>query len=94
MELAGFGIFSHMRSWVEAARTAKMRRAYSLVRRVLGVQNRLRDKGAPGKPRRRPRSASSPRIAGRVYEDLRQGMDESMLELLMWARINRENRQK
>ena len=41
-------------------------------------------------------SASAERlfsIAGRVYDDLRQGMDESMLELLMWARINRETRQ-
>lgn len=31
-------------------------------------------------------------IAGRVYDDLRQGMDEDMLELLMWVRINRESR--
>ena len=31
---------------------------------------------------------------GRVHEDLRQGMDESMLELLMWAhRINCEAHQ-
>jgi hypothetical protein len=41
-------------------------------------------------------SASAERlfsIAGRVYDDLRQGMDDAMLELLMWARINRETRQ-
>ena len=40
-------------------------------------------------------SASAERlfsIAGRAYDDLRQGMDDSMLELLMWARINREGR--
>ena len=40
-------------------------------------------------------SASAERlfsIAGRVYDDLRQGMDECMLELLMWARINRQGR--
>ena len=42
-------------------------------------------------------SASAERlfsIAGRVYDDLRQGMDESMLELLMWARINCQGRQE
>ena len=27
------------------------------------------------------------RIAGRTYDDLRQGMKEQMLEVLMWARI-------
>ena len=40
-------------------------------------------------------SASAERlfsIAGRVYNDLRQGMDDDMLELLMWARINSEKR--
>ena len=26
-------------------------------------------------------------IAGRTYDDLRQGMNEQMLEVLMWARI-------
>ena len=33
-------------------------------------------------------------IAGRAFDDLRQGMKEQMLEMLMWARINREKRQK
>ena len=32
------------------------------------------------------------RIAGRTYDDLRQGMSEQMLEMLMWARINSEKR--
>ena len=42
-------------------------------------------------------SASAERlfsIAGRTFDDLRQGMKEQMLEMLMWARINREKRQK
>lgn len=42
-------------------------------------------------------SASAERlfsIAGRAFDDLRQGMKEQMLEMLMWARINREKRQK
>ena len=29
-------------------------------------------------------------IAGRAYDDLRQRMEEEMLEMLMWARVNRE----
>ena len=33
-------------------------------------------------------------IAGRAFDDLRQGMKEQMLEMLMWARTNREKRQK
>ena len=33
-------------------------------------------------------------IAGRAFDDLRQHMKEEMLEMLMWAHINRENRQK
>ena len=40
-------------------------------------------------------SASAERlfsIAGRVYNDLRQNMDDAMLEMRMWARINREHR--
>ena len=40
-------------------------------------------------------SASSERlfsIAGRSFDDLRQRMKEEMLEMLMWARINREKR--
>lgn len=40
-------------------------------------------------------SASSERlfsIAGRAYDDLRQRMNEDMLEMLMWARVNREKR--
>ena len=40
-------------------------------------------------------SASAERlfsIAGRAYDDLRQAMDDRMLELLMWARVNREQR--
>ena len=42
-------------------------------------------------------SASAERlfsIAGRAFDDLRQGMKAEMLEMLMWARINRENRWK
>lgn len=42
-------------------------------------------------------SASAERlfsIAGRAFDDLRQHMKEQMLEMLMWARINREKRQK
>ena len=31
-------------------------------------------------------------IAGRSFDDLRQRMKEEMLEMLMWARINREKR--
>ena len=40
-------------------------------------------------------SASAERlfsIAGRSFDDLRQRMKEEMLEMLMWARINREKR--
>ena len=40
-------------------------------------------------------SASAERlfsIAGRVYDDLRQRMKEEMLEMVMWARVNREKR--
>ena len=40
-------------------------------------------------------SASAERlfsIAGRGYDDLRQNMKEEMLEMLMWARVNREKR--
>ena len=40
-------------------------------------------------------SASAERlfsIAGRTFDDLRQKMREEMLEMLMWARINRETR--
>ena len=41
-------------------------------------------------------SASAERlfsIAGRAFDDLRQGMKAEMLEMLMWARVNREKRQ-
>ena len=40
-------------------------------------------------------SASSERLfslAGRAFDDQRQSMKEEMLEMLMWARINREKR--
>ena len=40
-------------------------------------------------------SASAERlfsIAGRAFDDQRQSMKEQMLEMLMWARINREKR--
>ena len=40
-------------------------------------------------------SASAERlfsIAGRVFDDLRQGMQAEMLEMIMWARVNREKR--
>ena len=40
-------------------------------------------------------SASAERlfsIAGRNFDDLRQHMKEEMLEMLMWARVNRERR--
>ena len=40
-------------------------------------------------------SASAERlfsIAGRSFDDLRQRMKEEMLEMLLWARINREKR--
>ena len=42
-------------------------------------------------------SASAERlfsVAGGAFDDLRQRMKEDMLEMLMWARINRENRQQ
>ena len=42
-------------------------------------------------------SASAERlfsIAGRAYDDMRQGTDDEILEMLMWARVNRETRQK
>jgi hypothetical protein len=32
-------------------------------------------------------------LAGRAFDDLRQKMKEEMLEILMWARINKEKRQ-
>ena len=41
-------------------------------------------------------SASAERlfsIAGRTFDDMRQAMKAEMLEMLMWARINREKRQ-
>ena len=41
-------------------------------------------------------SASAERlfsIAGRAFDDMRQGMDDGILEMLMWARVNRETRQ-
>ena len=40
-------------------------------------------------------SASAERLfslAGRAFDDMRQGMKEEMLEMLMWARVNRETR--
>ena len=42
-------------------------------------------------------SASAERLfslAGRAVDDLRQSMKEEMLEILMWARINKEKRQR
>jgi hypothetical protein len=33
-------------------------------------------------------------VAGRAFDDLRQCMKEEMLEILMWARINKEKRQR
>jgi hypothetical protein len=42
-------------------------------------------------------SASAERLfslAGRAFDDLRQCMKEEMLEILMWARINKEKRQR
>ena len=42
-------------------------------------------------------SASAERlfsIAGRAFDDFRQNMKAEMLEMLMWARVNRENRMK
>jgi hypothetical protein len=42
-------------------------------------------------------SASAERLfslAGRAFDDLRQKMKEEMLEILMWARINKEKRQR
>ena len=40
-------------------------------------------------------SASSERLfslAGRAFDDQRQSMKEEMLDMLMWARVNREKR--
>ena len=40
-------------------------------------------------------SASAERLfslAGRAFDDMRQNMKEEMLEMLMWARVNREKR--
>ena len=31
-------------------------------------------------------------LAGRAFDDQRQCMKEEMLEMLMWARVNREKR--
>ena len=42
-------------------------------------------------------SASAERLfslAGRAFDDLRQCMKEEMIEILMWARINKEKRQR
>jgi hypothetical protein len=42
-------------------------------------------------------SASADRLfslAGRAFDDLRQSMKEEILEILMWARINKEKRQR
>ena len=33
-------------------------------------------------------------LAGRAFDDLRQSMKEEILEILMWARINKEKRQR
>ena len=33
-------------------------------------------------------------VGRRAYDDLRQHMKEEMLEILMWARVNREKRQQ
>ena len=33
-------------------------------------------------------------LAGCAFDDLRQIMKEEMFEILMWARINKENRQR
>jgi hypothetical protein len=33
-------------------------------------------------------------LAGHALDDLRQSMKEEMLEILMWARINKEKRQR
>ena len=33
-------------------------------------------------------------LAGCAFDDLRQRMKEEMLEILMWARINKEKRQR
>ena len=30
------------------------------------------------------------RLSGRAHDELRQKMKEEMLEMLMWARVNRE----
>jgi hypothetical protein len=30
-------------------------------------------------------------LAGRAFDDMRQQMKEEMLEILMWARINKKN---
>jgi hypothetical protein len=43
-----------------------------------------------------PATSASPErlfsLAGRAFNDLRQKMKEEMLEILMWARINKEKR--
>ncbi len=42
-------------------------------------------------------SASADRLfsfAGRAFDDLRQSMKKEILEILMWARINKEKRQR
>ena len=42
-------------------------------------------------------SASGERLfslSGHAFDDLRQRMKEEMLEILMWARINKEKRQR
>jgi hypothetical protein len=45
-----------------------------------------------------PATSASPErlfsLAGRTFDDLRQCMKEEMLEILMWARINKEKRQR
>jgi hypothetical protein len=33
-------------------------------------------------------------LAGHAFDDLRQCVKEEMLEILMWARINKEKRQR
>ncbi len=49
---------------------------------------------ADGKRKAGAAAAATQAPAGCAFDDLRQRMKEEMLEILMWARINKEKRQR
>ena len=68
-------------------------RDYSFWSRVWARRGPTPDAGCgPDAGRRQTRADALSSFAGHTYDDLRQGMSEQMLEMLMWARINSEKR--